>query len=89
MIKEIKYGGVTLTVKVDLNFRVEKRINGKRFHKVSITPDNGLFYLSNVYITDKNLEDSISSLIKLAKNTIGNVDEPSEIKDLLINLGFV
>lgn len=89
MTKEIKYGGVTLTVKVDLNFRVEKRINGKSLHKVSITPDNGSFYLSNVDITDENLEDSITSLINLAKNTIGNVDESSEIKDLLLSLGFV
>jgi len=88
MNKEIEHLGAKLNIKVLLNYRVEKRVNGKKYHKIVITSDlDNTFKLSNEKVTDDTLERSIENLINLAKDTIG-VDKVNN-EDLLNNLGFV
>lgn len=86
MNKKIEYLGVEINIKVLLNYRVEKRINGKKYHKIIVTDNGGGFILSNEKVTDKELETSIINLVNLAKNHIG-VDEVNNVV-LLTNLGF-
>lgn len=86
MNKKIEYLGVEINIKVLLNYRVEKRINGKKYHKIIVTDTGDGFILSNEKVTDKELETSIYDLVNLAKDHIG-VDEVNNV-DLLTNLGF-
>ena len=82
MKKQIIVGNTTYTIEVKLNFRIEKRLNGKREHIVLITDDKTTDH-QDFYITE--LDE-----IKKIENTLldKTLTEETQEQKQLIKLGY-
>jgi hypothetical protein len=96
MKKTIEYKGYTINFYVDLNSKIERRINGDRFHTIyySIYNSEKFECLSELYeVIDQILVDRIIQLEETAKKYIDtnhfNESSSSIIDDRLVKLGFV
>ena len=89
MKKQFAYIGFNFTIKVQLDFLIERRLNGSREHKLEIVESNGI-YLRELLCTTENLENSIEILQNTAKEYIHNMlsTPKSEAENILLNLGF-
>lgn len=79
MKKEITIGATTYIIEVKLNFKIEKRINGERWHLVlitdNITNDHRKFYIKSLeklqeienILADKTITDRIEEQEQLIK----------------------
>lgn len=85
-----EYKDAKFNVKVELNFQIEKRLNGKREHNVTVNdmgPSN--YYQAHLFET-QNLEEGIDLMIEEAEKwydrQLNQNKSPEEI--LLEALGF-
>lgn len=88
MNKEFAHKSYNFNISVDLDIRVERKMNGKRWHKVVIN-DMGF---SNFYIEkeveDDSLLDAIHGLENKAIEFVDKVDRDSASDVRLYDLGF-
>ncbi len=63
--KIFEYNGYKFNIKVELNWRVERRINGLREHRITIN-DMGPSNYNKQYTCDSNLLESTISLAETA-----------------------
>jgi len=82
MKKEITVGATTYTIEVKLEFRIEKRINGERWHCVlvtdNITTDCRILYIKNLDELEE-IENNLADKTLIAK---------TEEEKQLIKLGY-
>ena len=90
MNKEFEYKGYRFNTSVELNFKVEKRINGKRFHMI-ITNDMGMgsSYISHE-VEDDELKEAVSHHENEAKMYVDKREKKNltPLQELLSSLGF-
>jgi len=90
MNKEFEYKGYKFNTSVELNARVEKRMDGKKFHKI-ITNDmgGGNFYIESE-VEDEELKEVISSHETQSKLYVDNREKKnlSPLEELLSECGF-
>ena len=90
MNKIHEYRGYKFNIKVELNYRVEKRINGKREHKVTLNDMGPSNYYQSIYVETCNLEENIQLMIEDAETWVDTrVDGNKTFEEkLLASLGF-
>ena len=88
--KEFEYKGYKFNTSVELNARVERRMDGKSFHKI-ITNDmgGGNFYITSE-VEDKELKEAISFHENQAKLYVDKKEKKSfsPLEELLSEWGF-
>lgn len=90
MNKQHTYLGYTFNIKVELNFNVERRLNGKRFHKVTINDMGATNYYEAQLVETHKLKDTINTMIEEAERWADvriNGDKSEEVI-ILESLGF-
>ena len=91
MQKLIEYKGFKFVITIDLDVKVEKRIDGKRWHEIRITNLNESFYQAIKKIENPYLEASLDIMIEHVESFVdGKLNSPakSETVILLEKLGF-
>lgn len=89
MNKEFEYRGFNFNIKVELNTKVEKRINGERWHTVTINCMDFDNYYKKEEVNDKFLVLYVQKCEKQAKNYIDTkLDSRSSSDVRLLKLGF-
>ena len=88
MNKLHNYKGNKFNIKVELNYQVERSLDGKREHKITIS-NMGKYYETGLVET-RNLEETISSMTEDAEKWVDNQmkDVKTQEEVLLENLGF-
>lgn len=90
MNKEFEYKGYKFNTSVELNSRVERRIDGKKFHKI-ITNDmgGGNFYITSE-VEDEEFKEAISHHENQAKIYVDKREKKnlSPLEELLTEWGF-
>ena len=91
LIKKHSYRDSNFEIKVNLNFKIEKCLGGKREHLITVyTTDDTPTYNTNHLAESRNLEEIISLMINDAEKWVDKQFDkgktPEEI--LLFNLGF-
>lgn len=91
LIKKHSYKGSSFEIKVNLNFKVERSLDGKREHLITVyatgdTPAYNVNHLSETH----NLEEIIALLIHDAEKWVDNQFDKEKTPEelLLTNLGF-
>ena len=84
-----EYKGYKFNIKVELNYQVERSLDGKREHKITFNHMG----LSNYYQTHlcetKDLVKSIDTMVRVANEWVDERENPkSEEEKLLEGLGF-
>lgn len=88
MQKELIYRNYKFLIIVNLDSRVERRLNGKSLHHVMVSGQENNFLETNL-CEDLQLESSIDKLTKLATDWVDeNLDGKHPEDKRLINLGF-
>jgi hypothetical protein len=90
MNKEHEYGGYKFNIKVELNHRVEKRIDGKREHKITVNDMGATNYYQTHLAESHNLEEIITYMMEDAEKWVYNRTNCDKTQEqlLLENLGF-
>ena len=90
MSKEFEYKGYKFNTSVELNARVERRMDGKKFHKI-ITNDMGMgsFYISSE-VEDDELKEAVSHHENEAKMYVDKREKKNltPLQELLSSCGF-
>ncbi len=91
MTKIHEYCNYTFKITVHLNHKVEKRIDGKREHKVIVFNTTGAYdYCHSELVETVNLEEHINLMIEDAEkwvdNKINGDKSPEQL--ILISMGF-
>jgi len=85
--KQIEYLGGKATITVDIDYMVEKRLNGLRYHRVILEYGTNI---TEVNCQTHELDSTISSLQKefetIVNSRLGNIK--SEVVIMLEDLGF-
>ena len=86
--KVFEYRGFKFNIKLELNTKIEKRIDGDRWHTVTTNcMDSNNFYTKNE-VKDENLEQCIKEIQNNAKIYVDKqLGGPTDIQRF-INLGF-
>lgn len=90
MNKQHSYRGYNFNIKVDLNYRIEKRIDGKREHKITLNDMGVSNYYHTMFCGTKGLGAVIHSMTREAEVWVDKQldgDKSDEVL-LLENLGF-
>lgn len=88
MNKIFDYKNFQFNIQVRLNSRVEKRINGNRFHKVSISYMGSTNWVQMKEVSTNELYKTISEFQILAENFVDNKDNRSAEEKMLLEWGF-
>jgi hypothetical protein len=89
MDKEFTYEGFTFNIRVNLNIKIERRINGKRWHRITINDMGPGNYYEIKDIEDSQLEETINMMESDAKLYVDSFIRNSDpIFERLKNLGF-
>jgi hypothetical protein len=90
MNKEHEYRGYKFNIKVELNHRVEKRIDGKREHKITLNDMGVTNYYQTHLAETRNLEETISRMTKDVEKWVDTrIDGDKTPEQLLLEqLGF-
>ena len=87
--KQFEYRGFKFNIKVELNTRVEKRIDGDRWHTVTTNFMDVDNYYQKEEVLDKFLEMQIGDSERYAKEYVNKkLDGESPIDKRLSSLGF-
>lgn len=90
MNKQHEYLGYTFNIKVELNHRIEKRINGKREHLITLNCLGSSNYYQTHFAETHNLTEIIELMVEDAEKWVDkqrNGDKSEEVI-LLESLGF-
>ena len=88
--KEHEYRGFKFNIKVELNHRIEKRIDGKREHKITVNDMGFSNYYQTHLAETHNLQEIIECMVKSAEEWADkqiNGNKSSE-ELLLESMGF-
>lgn len=91
MSKNFSYRGYAFTVVVVFNIKIEKRLGGKRWHRLMIkTVDaGGDGFIESRYVEDSDLNEEITIVTNLAKDWVKTkLDGRMPEDKRLIDLGF-
>ena len=90
MNKEHEYGGYKFNIKVELNHRVEKRIDGKREHKITVNDMGATNYYQTHLAESHNLEEIITYMMEDAEKWVYNRTNCDKTQEqlLLESMGF-
>ncbi|MCF7834890.1 hypothetical protein K9M48_02430 [Candidatus Gracilibacteria bacterium] len=91
MDKEFSYGGFRFNIKVELDHKIERRPNGKRWHKVTVNDMGPSNYYKVAEFEELHLLEGIKTMQQSAKNWVdqrtGNTPQ-SAIEQQLTAIGF-
>lgn len=91
MNKQFEYRGYNFNIRVDLNTKIERRPNGRRWHTITINCIDDQDYNKTAEVEDAFLEVFIGNIEYTAKEFIDNKEDGKK-KNLdeqrLIKLGF-
>lgn len=89
MNKQFEHRGYNFNIKVELNTKVEKRLDGERWHTVvtnCLGVDN---YYKKELVKDSNIETYVQYCERLAKKYVDDkLDKTSTVDKRLTDLGF-
>jgi hypothetical protein len=90
MNKVHEYRGYKFNIKVELNYKVEKRIDGKRAHKVTLNDLGASYYYETKLTETCALEENIQLMIDDAQTWVDKREDGSKTfeEKLLASLGF-
>lgn len=88
MEKRIEFNRLKFIIKVELNYFVERMINGKCEHRVTINHLGDPSFYKEELCTTKYLEVTIQSLTDAAEKWANGSNPKSEEEILLESLGF-
>lgn len=88
MNKKFNYRGFNFNINVELDTKVEKTPNGKRWHKVTINCTDQLSFYEQKEVDDILLIPTISSFENKAQRFIDNKLDKKPIHQELSELGF-
>ena len=89
MNKEFEYKGYKFNINVEFNTRVEKRIDGERWHRVTINCMDFDNYYKKEDVKDRFLEIGVQDAERLAKQYIDEKeDDKNPYYERLSALGF-
>lgn len=88
MNKQFEYRGYKFNIKIELNTRVEKRINGDRYHTVTTNCLGYDNYYKKEEVNDKLLEVFIHGCEAEAQKYVDRKLDGNEIENRLSKLGF-
>jgi len=88
MNKEFEYRGYKFNIKVELNYRVERRMNGDKWHLITINCMDCDNYYRKKDVEDSKLELTIRLETELAKAHVDSRLGPEEADPRLLALGF-
>lgn len=88
--KQHEYRGYKFNIKVELNTRIEKRIDGKREHMITINDMGPSNYYQQHLAKTHNLVETIELMIKNAEKWVDKIiDDTKSPEELLLeSLGF-
>lgn len=87
--KKIEYKGYQFNIKLELNTKIEKSIQGKRFHRITINDTGHGSYYSSELIQDDSLEEHLNKIERLAREYVDSTfTQNSDIDKRLLKLGF-
>ena len=87
--KKFDYRGYVFNISVKFNTRVEKRINGDKWHTVVVNDMGHGSYYQKEEVNDKLLEIAVQDFERLAMEYIDKrIDGMPNIDDRLSKLGF-
>jgi hypothetical protein len=90
MNKQHEYNGYTFNIKVELNYKVERSIDGKREHLITLNDMGATNYYQTHYAETHNLSEIIELMVDGAEKWVDermNGDKSEEVI-LLESLGF-
>ena len=89
MHKEFSYRNFDFEIKIELNYKVERCINGERWHKITSSCKDKEIYYKSEFVNDKFLILHVEKEERLSKKALdAKLDgEPSSV-DQLLNLGY-
>jgi hypothetical protein len=89
MNKEFEYRGFRFNIKVELNSRVEKSLNGNRWHTVILNCMGGDNFYIKEEIPDDELVSYVTKCERFAKEYVdGKLDGEQPYDERLTELGF-
>lgn len=88
MSKVFAYKNYKFNVKVELDFRVEKKINGNRFHRVTMSDMGSSNWFQEKEVLTKELSETISHFQIQAEMFVDDRDKRSEEEKFLASIGF-
>jgi len=92
MNKQFIYNGYNFNIKVEFNTLVEKKLNGKRLHTITLNCTDAWNYYEKRNVNSEDLITAISSMENKAKEQVDLIldlnDDKSELENQLIQLGF-
>ena len=89
MNKTIEYRGYKFNIEIELNVEIEKRINGKIYHNITINDiEHNINFNISKKVEDKNLLTEIINLESLAKKTVDSNENENTTDQRLYELGF-
>jgi hypothetical protein len=87
--KIFEYRGYKFNIKVELNTRIEKSPNGKRWHNVIINDVGVTNYYNKQEVEDSLLLKTLSDMENIAKSWVDNRSYNNPTQDsILSELGF-
>lgn len=90
MNKQHSYRGYTFNIKVELNNRIEKRIDGKREHKITLNDMGVSNYYQTMFCETKGLGVVIHSMTREAEVWVDKQLDGDKSEEVLLleSLGF-
>ena len=91
MNKNFNYKSYEFNIEVELNSRVEKRINGESFSKIRLSHLGGANFYKNIEVNNKDLLFKINELEQEAKDWVDKREKViyTDLESQLIKQGFV
>lgn len=86
--KQYEFNGKKFQLTVRLDHIVEKRINGFRWHLITMKCDSDFSFSEEVEVSSESLKDAIARFEKNAKDFAKKKVEFTEDEQTLINQGF-
>lgn len=90
MNKQHEYRGYTFNIKVELNAKVEKCLNGKRVHRITLNNMGISNYYRTHYAESNMLSEIIDLMVKDSELWVDNQIDGGKSEDVLLleSLGF-
>jgi hypothetical protein len=88
--KEFEYKNYRFNTSIELNTKIEKRLNGKIFHTIITNCMGGSNYYQKEEIETHQIEEYTNNHYLLAINFVDKLENKvfSKEEEILINLGF-
>lgn len=87
--KEFQYKNYIFNIKIELDVKIEKKPDGKRWHRITINDMGfGNFYKSYEFLSDSNIAEEVGKATSLAEEYVDRHNKMSKTEEELIGLGF-